>query len=91
MLAEEAHEVRAGDASLELQPLATLFEQPHVLAAARPDRLNEAPALRELICQRRWHGREGSRDDDDIELRLNWKPQPAVSDQQLRIFQSPTW
>jgi hypothetical protein len=53
-LAVHGHAVRTGDAPYDHQPLVPFLEQPDVLAAAGPDRLNEAPAfgeLRQLIAR----------------------------------------
>ena len=70
MLADESDEVRSADDVEAHELTGDLPVERHLLGTAPPDRLDEPPALRELLRQRLRHDGVRGRDDDSLAARF---------------------
>jgi hypothetical protein len=70
----QADEVRAAERADSPKRAAALLEQDDVLGAARPERLDEPPALGELLGEGERHACVGGCDQNRVERRCSGSP-----------------
>ena len=83
VLADQPDEMGLDQDCRAAQRPAVLYVQNDVLPTSRPDRLHQAPAGSELLCESGGHTSKRSGDDDRVEWGLSRQTVGAVADDDL--------